>query len=184
MRGCAVERTPNEQQHLEKQRQRLTELKAFLNTQPLPGDAAPTIEWLSYLLEMKSLLGHTHNATTVVATMLARDYLTSTLSMRPFDATTKPPGRPGLDIDEETTDGKRVIGEIKTTTPYQEMGANQKTSLKKDFDRLELDSAAFKFFFVTDDSTYAFVRRKYALQYPDITIVLLATENENIKAAQ
>src|SRR5271166_4986649 len=95
--------------------------------------------------------------------------------MRPFDVGLKPQGAPGLDIDEQTIDGRRVVAEIKTTTPYSltDLGSQQRASFVGDFKKLNAAAADLKFFFVTDRSSFELMRMKYARQIPGVRIVLL-----------
>jgi hypothetical protein len=79
-----------------------------------------------------------------------------------------------------TIDGKRVIGEIKTTTPYKgnELGAQQQATFVKDFKKLLAPSAEFKFFFVTDPAAYEVMERKYKPQIPGVEVVLLTNSQD------
>jgi hypothetical protein len=92
---------------------------------------------------MKAIVGNASNDMSFIAALMAKDYLYSTLPMVDYDAGLKPQGAPGLDIDERTSDGRRVVGEIKTTTPYNgpDLGAQQKAMFAKDFDKLNAASA-------------------------------------------
>src|SRR5205823_6197071 len=96
-----------------------------------------------------------------------------------LDISAKPQGAAGLDLDFYTSEGKRVIGEIKTTVPYSgakgNLGENQNTSINGDFAKLNRTVADHKFFFATDRATYELVTNKYAGESPDIEIVLLTT---------
>lgn len=66
---------------------------------------------------------------------MAQEYLCEQHTFDDLDITSKAQGAPGLDIDEKTLDGKRIIGGIKTNNPYKEndLGANQKNHLRKIF---------------------------------------------------
>jgi hypothetical protein len=87
----------------------------------------------------------------------------------------KPQGSPGLDIDETTSEGKRIIGELKTTYPYKEkdLGANQKANFIKDFEKLQHNEADYKYFFLTEIKTFDIVRSKYSHHLKGIHLVLL-----------
>lgn len=124
---------------------------------------------------MKQILGNTSNDMSLVAVLLAKEYVCSRHEMAPFDAASKPQGAPGLDIDETTVLGERVIAEIKTTTPYlgDRLGAAQRASFAKDFAKLRRESAAHKYFFVTDRAAFDLSRRELELAAPDVTVVLL-----------
>jgi len=110
-----------------------------------------------------------------IAALMAKEYLGTVMSLRPFDIGDKPQGAPGLDLDELTIDGRRVVAEIKTTTPYQgnDLGAAQKAAFEKDFVKLNAASADLKYFFVTDRKTFEIVSRKYSKRLPGVNVVLL-----------
>jgi len=175
-----MERTSNEQTQLEAVRRRLQRLRDFLNASPEPGVGSSAEEWFVYLTDMKAIVGNASNGLSFVATLMAKAHIERVLPMRPFDAALKPMGAPGLDIDERTVDGRRVIAEIKTTTPYlgDKLGASQKSSFVKDFVKLQRDEADHKFFFVTDKATFDVVRRRYASALDGVVVVLLPSGDE------
>ncbi len=112
---------------------------------------------------------------------MAKDYLAKKFRLHPFDAAAKAQGAPGLDIDVQTLDGQRVIGEIKTTTPYlpNDFGAQQRSAFEKDFEKLTTTAADHRFLFVTDRTTFGIIRRRYADRLPGVVIVLLTTGDEH-----
>lgn len=167
--------TVREQADLVALRRRIEELRTFLTTNTVPDPESDIGSWYAYLRVIKGITGNASNDMSFVATVMAREYLSRTLPMRPFDANTKAQGAPGLDIDEQTQDGERVIGEIKTTTPYgtNDFGANQIATLKKDFAKLRDALAPHKFFFVTEKAAFDIVMRRYMAHLEDVKIVLL-----------
>lgn len=182
--GAAVAPTialaDNERRELEELRDRVTRLAAYLQSNGVPGPDAPPSAWYALLAGLKDIQGNASNDLSRVAAVMARAYLVSKLPMRPFDALAKAQGAPGLDIDERTMSGARVIGEIKTTTPYQptDLGAAQKRTFEEDFAKLNREQAEHKFFFVTEDRTFDLMRRKYAQKIPGVRIVQLITGEE------
>ena len=100
--------------------------------------------------------------------------------MRTYDVAARAMGASGLDVDEQTLDSRRVIAEIKTTMPYgvNDLGAQQKLSFHKDFDKINCTSADLKFFFVTTDEAFALMKKKYATKIPGVRVVLLTTGEE------
>jgi hypothetical protein len=66
-------------------------------------------------------------------------------------------GAPGIDIDVETSEGHRIVAEIKTTVPYKpsDFGGKQAESFKNDFAKLVEAEAAHKFLFVTDSRAFS-----------------------------
>ncbi|MFN8522627.1 MAG: hypothetical protein U0821_05910 [Chloroflexota bacterium] len=133
-----MELTERERNALTAIRTRLDQLAEYVTSAQRPDEKSSLLEWYAYLADLKTIQGNTSNDTSLVATLMARDYLSRVLPMQPFDAAAKPQGAPGLDIDERTVDGKRVIAEIKTTRPYlgKELGVQQKATFKHDFDKL------------------------------------------------
>lgn len=85
------------------------------------------------------------------------------------------PGTSGLDIDETTLEGERVVGEVKTTIPVgrDKLGAAQKAGMRKDFAKLRAAEAAHKYFFVTEEQAFDVVRRRHTGDLLGVTLVLL-----------
>ncbi len=101
--------------------------------------------------------------------------------MQPFDVAAKAQGAPGLDIDAMTEDGERVVGEIKTTVPYNgpDLGASQQATFQKDFDKLRAAEAERKYFFVTNEAVFRLMQRsRYARELEGVTVVLVTTGEE------
>jgi hypothetical protein len=138
------------------------------------------------LVGIKEIVGNASNDLSLVATLMAKEHLYRMLPMQPFDAALKPQGASGLDIDECTVDGERVVAEIKTTSPYRpnDLGAAQKASFVRDFAKLRAAEAKHKFFFVTDPATYAVVQRRYAPEMPEVACVLLGPFDDRQAAMQ
>ena len=61
-----------------------------------------------------------------------------------------------------------------------DLGAQQKSSFKKDFEKLNSAQADYKFFFVTDDKAFKLMRERYASQLQNVTIANLVTEEEYV----
>jgi hypothetical protein len=170
-----VQPTQNEETYLAALRARIEEVAQFFEQRPLPSAGTPARGWYAYLSGLKAILGNASNALSFVATLMAKEYLCHTLPMRPFDVALKPQGAPGLDIDELTVDGRRVIAEIKTTSPYHanDLGAQQKAAFERDLCKLARMPADHRFLFVTDRRTFEIVRRRYAQRLEGVSLVLL-----------
>jgi hypothetical protein len=166
--------TPREQAAVQGILDRITALAQFLEQNPIPTDPGPEVLY-EFLARMKQIQGNTSNGVSLVACLLAKRYLNAHLDMEPFDVALKPQGAPGLDIDERTRAGKRVVGEIKTTVPYgaTDLGAAQKYSFEKDFKKLNAAQVEDRFFFVTDRRTFDLVRDRHARKIPGVKVVLL-----------
>ena len=143
--------TSGEQAAVQAVLDRITTLAQFLEHNPVPENPEPEVLY-EYLARMKKIQGNTDNGVSMVACLLAKRFLGARLDMQPFDATKKPQGAAGLDIDERTITGEKVVAEIKTTVPYgsKDLGSAQKSAFEKDFQKLNAVEAAYKFFFVTD----------------------------------
>ena len=121
----------NEIQYLTAIRTKDSRLRDFLNSKPFP-DMSSSETLFQYLTEIKSILGNHHNDISFVASLLAKDFLIERFAGLTWDAAEKAQGAAGLDIDLGWND-LRIIGEIKTTMPYQKgFGAQQKAAIKKD----------------------------------------------------
>jgi hypothetical protein len=168
------ELTPGERQAVQGILDRIATLARFLTQSPVAEDADSGVLY-SYLARMKEIQGNTDNGVSLVACLMAKEYLTRQLDMQPFDVAAKPQGAAGLDIDQRTTAGARVVGEIKTTMPYgaNDLGSAQRSTFEKDFVKLNAAAAVHRFFFVTERRTFELVRGKYASKIPGVKVVLL-----------
>jgi hypothetical protein len=101
--------TENERRSLTSIRQRLDRLRAFLIERASPLDGSAIGVWYDHLAATKEIVGNANNDLSFVACLMAKDYLSRHLEMEPFDVALKPQGAPGIDIDERTVDGERVV---------------------------------------------------------------------------
>lgn len=142
MRMEYAEVSERERSTIQQTRQRIMRLGAFFAENPLP-EADTAAEWFVYLAIFKEELGNINNDVSFFATLLAQAYLLQHVDIRPFDAAAKARGAPGLDIDEQTKGGERIIAEIKTTHPYRgdDLGAHQKGAFANDAAKLQKENA-------------------------------------------
>jgi len=116
-------------------------LRAFLAEHQVDDAACPSA-WLAYLTGIKDALGNLNNDVSFAATLLIKDYLQGRFGISDFDAGGKAQGAVGMDIEAITLDGLIIVGELKTTKPYQSgFGAQQRTMILKDLDRLHSTAA-------------------------------------------
>jgi hypothetical protein len=150
-------------------------LRDLLKTNEL-SDPVDADQWLSHLCKMKALLGNVNNDVSFLATLIVKRYLSERFGIE-FDAAAKAQGAPGIDIEAKTKDGQSVVGELKTTTPYQPgFGAQQKVSIRKDLARLANHSADHRIMFVIDADTYRTICTKiFSSTAPGVEIVDLVT---------
>jgi len=167
--------TTGEREYLKKLGSKLESLRAVLNERPPPTPASDPRSWFAYASEVKVVLGNFDNDVSFVACLMAKGFLLSHHRLPDFDVSSKPQSAPGLDIELVNEDGERIVGEIKTTIPYRpvDLGAQQKASFKKDFEKLAAEGALHKYFFVTDIRTFEVVRKRYMNQLKGVTVVLL-----------
>lgn len=161
---------------------RLLSLRDILNTQILPS-LDDTKSWFSVLNKIKTVQGNFNNDVGFVSTILAKDYLARKYGISQFDAAEKPQGAPGIDVDVVLPDGKRLVAEIKTTSPYKvsDLGAAQKSRFEDDFLKLQNADARIKLFLVTELATYEIMKKnKYRNLLKGIEVVLLTTEESFI----
>ena len=113
--------------------------------------------------------------------LLAKDYLLQRFEIPSFDVALKPQAASGLDIDECTATGERIIGEIKTTSPYHvvKFGGAQTVSLKKDFLKLQKHQAEHQFMFVTDDMAFSAIKQSFCSDLGGVKLVCRTSGNEH-----
>lgn len=171
---------PSEHNAIDALRRRVQRLMSFFEDTSLPLTDNPA-DWYAYLAQFKDELGNIHNAIGLIATLLAKEYLTSHFDIRLFDAAEKAQGAPGFDIDVRTSQGQRIVGEIKATHPYKadDLGAAQASSFSKDAGKLLRTEADFKFFFLTDRETFDVMGRpKYRRMFSGAKVVHLPSGDE------
>lgn len=168
--------TPGEQRFCETIRAKDAALRSFLDGNKL-ANPVETIQWLNYLIGVKIALGNLNNDLSFIGTLLIKTYLHRRFRVTNFDAAEKPQGAPGIDIECRTTDGKTIIGELKTTKPYQPgFGAAQRTSILKDLTRLVNTPADYRFMFVIDpDAFLALCNKNFAAKAIGVEIIDLLT---------
>lgn len=166
----------NETAYLAQLDTKLNRLRDYLVNESAPDAVSPDALF-AHIAHINRLMGNTSNDQSFLAMLLVKRYLLNRFDLVSFDAAEKAQGAPGLDVDIETPDGQRIVGEVKTTVPYaiarRDLGAAQRTSFRKDFAKLNEAEAAHKFFFVTDPDTYAIVLERYASEIPNVEVVLL-----------
>lgn len=168
--------TTREQKYCVEIADRIDRLRTLLNKRTVERDAEPTV-WYDFLSALKEIQGNTSNDISFIATLLAKRYLADTHGTD-FCAAEKPQGAPGIDIDVKTKDGARIVAEIKTTMPYQrvDFGAQQAAMFKKDFAKLALAEAKYKYLFVTEAAAFEVLKKpKYSKLMPGVRVVLLKT---------
>lgn len=156
---------------------RLDQVRSLLSSNDFP-DLEDIANWYSFLVELKTIQGNFNNDVSFLATMLAKQYLEEKFGLQNYNAADKPQGAPGLDIDVRLPDGKRLVAEIKTTSPYlpNDLGAQQKATFKKDFRKLTGAEADVKLFFLTEQKTFQLMKApKYRIQLSGVIVVLLTT---------
>ncbi len=152
-------------------------LRKLLNEAALDDWKSPE-RLFEYLTAIKDALGNLNNDLSFVATLLAKNFLVSRFKLGNYDAALKPQGAPGIDIEITSQDGLSLVGEIKTTNPYQPgFGAAQKASIQKDMQRLNETPADHRFMFVTNHDTFkTLCGNSYKEKYPSVVIVNLLTQ--------
>lgn len=170
-----MDTTRNEGTYLLGISEKLTKTQAFLDANPVENLPLDGKNWYDYLVSIKRILGNFDNDVTFVACLMAKEFLASRHELPALDTAAKAQSAPGLDIDELTSSGNRIIAEVKTTIPYLErdLGSQQRDALLKDCSKLANNDAAFKYFFVTEALMFEIVKKKYADRLPGVSIVLL-----------
>jgi len=172
--------TPREQKYCDEIADRIDRVRAMLVERTLDRQGSP-VAWYDFLSALKQIQGNASNDLSFIATLLAKHYLADR-HQTSFCAAEKPQGAPGIDIDVTTAQGERVVGEIKTTVPYQvvDFGAQQAAMFKKDFAKLLAADAKYKYLFVTEPAAFEVLKKpKYLKLMPGVRIVLLKTGEEH-----
>ena len=172
--GRVATLTDAEQRYVRHIEAKDTALREFLGRDSMP-EVGQAQELLRYLTGIKTALGNLNNDLGFVATLMIKTYLARRFGVENFDAASKPQGAAGVDIEAVTPTGAKIIGELKTTRPYQPgFGAAQRTSIIKDLERLAGSTAAHRLMFVVDrDAFVALCRPSLAGRCPGIEIVEL-----------
>lgn len=165
-----------EMNYIESLSKKVETVRGFL-TNDMPSDFSEEslIEQYESMKAFRRIIGNIDNDLSFLGCLLIKEFLNQRHLFSELNMALKPQGSPGLDVDEATIDGKRVIGELKTTYPYQEndLGANQKSNFIKDFEKLQGNVADYKYFFVTEFKTFEIVRSKYIQYLQGVSLVLL-----------
>lgn len=153
------------------------EIRSFLEAKYIDESTGP-LDFLEYLNSMKNIIGNINNDVGFAATLIVKQYLKDRFQIVDFDAAGKAQGAPGYDITAKTPGGSFVVGELKTTKPYQPgFGAQQRTTILKDLARLASSTAEHRFMFVIDPETFqALCGRSFALKAPGVEIVNLVEQ--------
>ena len=169
--------TDKESQYINRLLRTLGKLHTAIG-KPFPVIEAPPAKWFVYLQRIKESQGNLNNYLSFIACLMAKEYLHRRHGIDNWDVAEKPQGAPGLDIDLKTITGKRIIGEIKTTKPYEEdnFGAAQWTSFENDFRKLRRRRSDVKYLFVTHPLTYKYLKRdSQYVRVSGLKVVLLPT---------
>jgi hypothetical protein len=171
-----LELTKSENHYCCKIRQKDRELRTFLGAHAIDDSFEPT-ELLRYLTGIKRTLGNLSNDLSFVATLLAKNYLERRFHIVDFDAGAKAQGASGVDVSAKTPEGKTVVGEIKTTTPYQPgFGAAQRIAILKDLARLANSAANHRLMLVVDPESFATLRSsRFAGKAPGVEVINLVS---------
>lgn len=163
----------NEKSELIKSLKKIDNLKEFLYSNDIDKD--DIYKLYKYFNKIKDILGIFNTDISYISCLMAKEYLSSRFDLNNFDVSEKSQSAPGIDIVVYTKDSQKIIAEIKTTIPYKitDFGANQIDSLRKDFAKLKNTEANFKFMFVTEESAYNVLNKKYIKDLDGIYLVLL-----------
>lgn len=154
---------------------KIEKLKEYLVNENFSQDNQNMGYWYSYITQIKRIMRNFDNDISFISCLMAKEFLCRRHKFKTFDVSAKPQSAPGLDVDEMTLDGYRVIAEIKATIPYKEtdLGSQQKSMFFKDFKKLRDSEAHYKYFFVTEIKTFKIVLNRYLDRLEGVTIVLL-----------
>ncbi|MEN3772972.1 hypothetical protein [Priestia megaterium] len=155
---------------------KLNRVKGALNYEEIPSlSQFNPSEWHEYIVPIRRILGNLDNDISFISCLLIKEFLIHKHHCNNLNVALKAQGAAGLDVDEITKDGKRIIGELKTTYPYllNDLGGQQRENFKKDFEKLANTEADYKYFFLTETKTFDIVRIKYKQHLKGLNLVLL-----------
>ena len=158
--------------------QKLESLRNALFTDVNKGDI---YEIFRFFNNIKEIMGNFNTDVSFISCLMATDYLCGQFNLGNFDVSEKSQSAPGPDIEVYTVEGKKNIAEIKSTNPYKDndFGSQQIDSLRNDFSKLKNSSADYKYMFVTNESAYNILNKKYSAELEGIMLVLLEQKKYN-----
>ena len=158
--------------------QKLESLRNALFTDVNKGDI---YEIFRFFNNIKEIMGNFNTDVSFISCLMAKDYLYGQFNLGNFDVSEKSQSAPGPDIEVYTVEGKKIIAEIKSTNPYKDndFGSQQIDSLRNDFSKLKNSSADYKYMFVTNESAYNILNKKYSAELEGIMLVLLEQKKYN-----
>ncbi len=169
--------TSNEERYCRAIETKLEALERHLQSNALSQPINARV-WLFHLSGIKSALGNINNDMSFVASLLIKEFLEAEYGCVDFDAARKPQGAAGPDVVATAADGSTIVGELKTTTPYQMgFGAAQRLSILKDLDRLASSVADHRLMFVVDPDSFDTLchHNSFAFRAPGVRVVDLIT---------
>lgn len=166
----------NELEYLERITIKLSEVSIYLQQENFAEYPTKTrYEQFNSLKNLRRILGNIDNDMSFMGCLLMKEFLQAKHEVPDLNMAAKAQGAPGLDLDVLTLDGKRIIGELKTTYPYQQhdFGAQQKVGILNDFSKLHRHNAKYKYFFVTELKAFNILQAKYSQYLNGVQLVLL-----------
>ena len=157
-------------------------LRAVLDANRL-CDPVNAQSWLAHLTQIKDALGNVGNSMSFLGSLLIKEFLNDEFGVSDFDAGLKPQGASGADVEATAEDGRVIVGELKTTKPYQlGFGAAQRTAMLKDLSRLANSNADIRIMFGTDRDAYDAIRdrRAFSSSAPGVLLVDLVSPRKCI----
>ncbi|MDD7609431.1 MAG: NusA N-terminal domain-containing protein [Spirochaetales bacterium] len=156
-------------------------LDSLRNALYTDSDMGDIYEVFKYFNRIKEIMGNFNTDVSFITCLMAKDYLCNQFALEYFDVSEKSQSAPGPDIELYTAEGKKIIAEIKSTIPYKnnDFGSQQIDSLRNDFSKLKNSSADYKYMFVTNESAYNILNKKYSAELDGIMLVLLERKKYN-----
>lgn len=165
---------PSEAKVLGRVRDKLRKVQKILERHDLSEDFVDARKCFQLLKRVKDALGNSNNDVSFVATLLAKEYLAGRHAGCALDCAAKSQSAPGLDIDV-VVGKQRIVGEIKTTYPYNEtdFGAAQLDSFRADFAKLAAAKADAKYLFLTEPEAFDVLSKRYRRELRGVSVVSL-----------
>ncbi|MCK1997496.1 hypothetical protein MPH47_09730 [Psychrobacillus psychrodurans] len=110
-----------EMNYIESLSEKVDKVRDFLiNDMPSDFSNESLIVQYESMKGFRRIIGNIDNDMSFLGCLLIKEFLNQRHLFADLNMALKPQGSPGLDVDETTIDGKRIIGELKTTYPYKE----------------------------------------------------------------
>lgn len=166
--------TANEETDFCKQISKIEKLKIFLREKDAKyNNFSPKV--LEDFIAIKNILGNVNTSINFLSCLQAKLFLEKQFTISLPEITEKTVNSPRLKIDFIFPDKKRLIADVKTTSPVynNDFGAKQKEEIQKILNKLRSENAVYKYLFVINAETLKILHSQYTNELAGISVQLL-----------